>query len=80
MNLHGLTPEQELIRGFHWMLYDEGFTRSSCIQRHIFFDLVRLQETYGPTPPTTHVVDYPYPPYKGHSELYAYKTRHRDYK
>jgi len=78
----GLTPIMELGRGFAWMLGHESnsLLRAPMLQRHLFLDLVRLQETYGPTGPITHVVPYPYPPYKGHSEVYAYKTRRRNYK
>jgi hypothetical protein len=72
-----MTPIQELNRGYLWLISGENWLlyHSDSLIRQIFLDLVRLQDTYGPTGPITHVVPYLYQPYKGRSEVYAYKTR-----
>lgn len=73
MNLNDLTPIQELHRGLCWMRDDELFGRSPSIQRRIFFDLVRLQDTWGPVAPVT-VAQEITKPYRGHSERWHYKA------
>jgi len=76
MNLKELTVEQGLVRSFYWLLDSESFARLSrapSIQRHIFFELVDLQDTWGPVVPVTAAQEIT-KPYRGHSERWHYKA------